>query len=43
MATGQAAPDELDAADLDNAVPLAHLQTRGFRIQNDLSHALIPR
>jgi hypothetical protein len=33
---------QFDAADLDDAVTLADFQSRGFRIQYDLSQSLLP-
>jgi hypothetical protein len=35
---GQATIDQLNAADLDDAMPLGGLEARSFGIQHDLSH-----
>ena len=35
---GEAAVDQLHAADFDDAVPLGGLQAGGFSIEDDLSH-----
>src|SRR6185369_17841990 len=40
-AAGAAAIDQLDAADLDDAMALLRLQPRGFRVENDLPHGAL--
>ena len=35
---GEAAIEQLDAADFNDPVLLLNLETRGFRIENDLPH-----
>src|SRR6185503_3216775 len=39
LAAGLAAIDQLDAADLDDAMSLLRLQPRGFGVEDDLAHA----
>jgi hypothetical protein len=40
-AAGAAAIDQLDAADLDDAMPLLRLQPRGFGVEDDLPHGAL--
>jgi hypothetical protein len=41
LAAGQTPVDELDSADFDDSVPLPGRETRGFGVEDDLSHRLI--
>ncbi len=40
--SGQLAIEQLDTADLDDAIAKPEIEARGFRIEDDLSHACFP-
>ncbi len=38
VVTRNSSIDELDATDLDDAMPFRRIESRGFSVENDLTH-----